>query len=79
METEKLEGYWKSFAGEVKSRWGKLTDDDLTEAEGDHEKLIGKLQKLYGMTEQEARRQIIEIESRLRYAEKGAEKMYGGA
>jgi uncharacterized protein YjbJ (UPF0337 family) len=34
--------------GEAKRKWGKLTDDDLTEIKGTKEKLLGVLQKRYG-------------------------------
>ena len=37
-----------SAQAEIKRKWGKITDDDLTEAEGDAEKLIGKIQEHRG-------------------------------
>ena len=43
MDSDVLKGKWNQITGEVKSRWGKLTDDDLLEAEGDREKLAGKI------------------------------------
>jgi uncharacterized protein YjbJ (UPF0337 family) len=43
-----LKGKWNEIKGEVKAKWGKLTDDDLTEIAGEHEKLVGILQKRYG-------------------------------
>jgi len=45
-----LRGQWSQIKGEVKSKWGQLTDDDLTRAEGDYEKLIGVIQTRYGYT-----------------------------
>ncbi len=30
MDWNRVEGNWKQFAGKVKAKWGKLTDDDLT-------------------------------------------------
>ncbi len=49
-----LKGKWKEIKGDLKSKWGKLTDDDLTEIEGDQEKFIGILQKRYGYTKDKA-------------------------
>ena len=34
--------------GEVKRQWGKLTDDDMTEAEGNYDKFLGRVQERYG-------------------------------
>ena len=44
--------------GEVKSQWGKLTDDDLTRVEGDLQKLRGKIQERYGYTKDQADREV---------------------
>ncbi len=54
MNTDILKGEWKKIKGEVKVQWGKLTDDDLTQIEGESEKLIGSLQKRYGYSRDEA-------------------------
>jgi uncharacterized protein YjbJ (UPF0337 family) len=43
-----LKGKWKEIKGEVKVKWGKLTDDDLAQVEGNKEKLLGILQQRYG-------------------------------
>lgn len=58
MNWDKIKGNWKQLTGEVKSRWGKLTDDDLKEAEGDREQLVGKIQERYGIAKDEAERQV---------------------
>jgi uncharacterized protein YjbJ (UPF0337 family) len=47
--------------GEMKRRWGKLTDDDLTEIEGNAEKFVGKLQKHYGYGRDQADREFDEF------------------
>jgi uncharacterized protein YjbJ (UPF0337 family) len=39
--------------GQVKTRWGKLTDDDLTQIEGHRDVLLGKLRERYGDTKDE--------------------------
>lgn len=45
-----LRGQWNQVKGEVKSKWGQLTDDELTKTEGDYEKLVGSIQTRYGYT-----------------------------
>jgi len=58
MNADVLKGKWMQLKGEVKSRWGKLTDDDLDIVEGDAEKLIGRVQERYGYQKDEARREV---------------------
>lgn len=41
-------GRLNQIRGEIKRRWGRLTGDDVLEAEGDLEKLIGKIQQRSG-------------------------------
>jgi uncharacterized protein YjbJ (UPF0337 family) len=53
MDDLKLKGSWNELKGKVKQKWGELTDDDLTYAEGQEEELIGKLQKKTGQTREE--------------------------
>ena len=58
MNEDILKGKWRQIKGEVKSRWGKLTDDDMDRVEGDAEKLIGKVQERYGYQRDEAQREV---------------------
>jgi uncharacterized protein YjbJ (UPF0337 family) len=48
MNAEQFKGKWNQFKGEVKRQWGKLTDDDITEAEGNYDKFMGRVQERYG-------------------------------
>lgn len=48
MNAEQFKGKWSQFKGEAKRQWGKLTDDDLTQAEGNYDKFIGRVQERYG-------------------------------
>jgi uncharacterized protein YjbJ (UPF0337 family) len=58
MNEDILKGKWHQLKGEVRSRWGKLTDDDLDRAQGDAEKLIGRVQERYGYQRDEAKREV---------------------
>lgn len=53
MNQEQFQGRWEQLKGDLKKKWGKFTDDDLTEIEGDLEKFNGKLQEVYGNQKQE--------------------------
>lgn len=58
MNWTEIRGRWKQLTGDAKRRWGKLTDDDLAVAEGDRERLVGKIQERYGVAKDEAERQV---------------------
>ena len=45
MNKDQFKGSWRQFKGELKKTWGKLTDDDLLEAEGDYDKFLSVVQK----------------------------------
>ena len=60
MNTDQLKGKWAQLKGEAKARWGKLTDDDLKSAEGNTEKLVGRIQERYGLAKEEAQKQVEE-------------------
>lgn len=65
MNEDTIKGQWKQLRGTLKSRWGKLTDDDLDIASGSAEYLAGKLQERYGIARDEAERQIRDFDARL--------------
>jgi uncharacterized protein YjbJ (UPF0337 family) len=54
MNEDILKGKWKEIKGEIKVKWGKLSDDDLTAVEGKKEKLLGILQQKYGYAKDKA-------------------------
>lgn len=56
MNTDQFKGKWVQFKGEVKKQWGKLTDDDLTQIEGDYDKFAGRIQERYGDKKEEVMR-----------------------
>ncbi len=65
MNWDQIEGNWKQFTGRVQRQWGKLTNDDLERIKGSQKELAGKLQERYGVTKEEAERQINEWRNRL--------------
>jgi len=61
MNIDQIKGKWKQLRGAAKSKWGKLTDDDWKVAEGDAEKLAGRIQERYGNTKELAHKEINEM------------------
>jgi uncharacterized protein YjbJ (UPF0337 family) len=62
MNQDRIAGQWKQLKGRIKEKWGKLTDDDLTRADGDVDYLAGKIQERYGIARDEAEKQVKEFE-----------------
>jgi uncharacterized protein YjbJ (UPF0337 family) len=58
MDWNRVEGNWKQVKGQVKGKWGKLTDDDLTAINGRRDQLEGKIQERYGVAKNQARKEI---------------------
>jgi uncharacterized protein YjbJ (UPF0337 family) len=58
MNWDRIEGNWKQLTGKVKEQWGKLTDDQIDMIAGKRDQLAGRLQESYGITKDEAERQI---------------------
>jgi uncharacterized protein YjbJ (UPF0337 family) len=58
MNWDQVEGKWKQYKGQVKAKWGKLTDDDFDRVSGRREELEGKIQERYGIAREEAKRQV---------------------
>ena len=60
MNWDQIEGKWKQFTGSARTRWGKLTDDDLQTLTGQKDQLVGKIQERYGIAKAEAETQADE-------------------
>jgi uncharacterized protein YjbJ (UPF0337 family) len=48
VNTQVLQGQWNQVRGQVKKKWGQLTDDDLKFANGNLDQLVGKIQHKTG-------------------------------
>ena len=62
MNWDQIKGNWKQFKGKAQVQWGKLTDDELDQVDGHREVLVGKLQERYGISREEADRQVTDFE-----------------
>jgi len=58
MDWNRLEGNWKQFKGNVKEKWGRLTDDDLDVINGRQDQLEGKIQERYGLAKDQAKKDV---------------------
>lgn len=48
MNKLQIRGNWNEIKGKMKSKYGELTDDDLTYVQGKEDELLGRLQKKTG-------------------------------
>jgi uncharacterized protein YjbJ (UPF0337 family) len=58
MNTDVLQGKWTQLKGQVRKQWGKLTDDDIDQVQGDAEILQGRIQERYGRTKEQAKQEV---------------------
>lgn len=63
MDKNMIEGKWHEYKGKVKEKWGKLTDDDLTQINEKKEALLGKIQSRYGYDKDKASKELEEFET----------------
>ncbi len=55
---DEMKGKWKQQVGAAKIAWGKLTDDEILQSEGQLEKLSGLVQERYAVTRDNADKQV---------------------
>ncbi len=53
-----FEANWNKIRGTIKEQWGNLTDDDLDMINGKYDKLVGRIQEKYSVSESTARKMI---------------------
>jgi uncharacterized protein YjbJ (UPF0337 family) len=58
MNEDQIKGNWKQIKGQIKQKWGKLTDDEVTQAEGKVDYLAGIVQERYGQTKDAAFKEV---------------------
>ena len=63
MNNDTFKGQWHQIKGAVKTQWGKLTDNDIDQIEGQSEKLIGKIQERYGYAKDRAEEEFRNFQS----------------
>ncbi len=58
LRVQKLSGQWKQHVGSAKIAWGKLTQDQLLQTEGQYQKLVGLVQEKYAVSRINADKQV---------------------
>ncbi|QOD61321.1 CsbD family protein [Polaribacter haliotis] len=58
MNSDTNEGKWKQIKGEFKEKFGQLTDNEKTEAQGSFDKLVGEIQEKYGESKEAIQKEV---------------------
>lgn len=64
MNRDIAKGNFTQLKGKIKQQWGKLTDDEIDQMQGNSQILAGKLQERYGLAREDAERQAKEFRDR---------------
>lgn len=58
MEWRLIQNHWMELECVILDNWGRLTKDNIYDIAGKREILASKLQQIYGISKQEANKQI---------------------
>ncbi|GAB3166207.1 CsbD family protein [Telluribacter humicola] len=58
MNEQRTKGNWNEMKGKLKQKYGELTDDDLTYAEGKEDEMWGKIQQKVGKSKDQIHREL---------------------
>ena len=65
MDWNRIASNWAHWKGRVRERWSRLTDDELNLIAGQRDRLTGRIQDAYGLSREEAERQLLNWERNL--------------
>lgn len=65
MNWDQIQGKWTQFKGKAREEWGELTDNEIQEAKGEREQMLGLIQEKYGRTREEAERELSNWQNKL--------------
>jgi uncharacterized protein YjbJ (UPF0337 family) len=63
LNVQMLQGQWNQLKGEVKKRWGQLTDDDLRWSGGNIDQLVGRIEQKTGETQEAIKKYLDQLSS----------------
>jgi uncharacterized protein YjbJ (UPF0337 family) len=66
MKWERIERNWSEYKLNARTRWRRLSRDELDRIAGNRERLVGKICEAYGMSEEEAQQQLTAWHAALR-------------
>jgi len=64
INAQELQGQWTNLRGQVKQKWGQLTDDDLQIHGGNIDQLVGRIQQKTGEGRESVEKYLTELTSK---------------
>lgn len=64
INAQELQGQWNRLKGQVKEKWGQLTDDDLNIQGGNVDQLVGRIQQKTGIAREQIEQFLNDLTSR---------------
>ncbi len=64
INAQELQGQWNTLKGQVKTKWGQLSDDDLQIHNGNVDQLVGKIQEKTGVGREAVEKFLGELTSK---------------
>ncbi|MDU0356272.1 CsbD family protein [Paraglaciecola aquimarina] len=61
MNKEIAKGKWNQLSGSIQKKWGKLSNDEVAEIDGEFDLFYGKMQEKYGMSKEQAEKAFDEL------------------
>lgn len=58
MNVDIAQGKWRQMKGQIQEKWGKLTDDDIDQIDGNAERFCGMVQERYGLSRDQAEKEF---------------------
>jgi uncharacterized protein YjbJ (UPF0337 family) len=74
MNEEIVKGKWKEIKGEIKTMWGKMTDDELEKTSGNLATIGGLIEKRYGLKKEEVQGKLEGIVAKFAEKTQGIKK-----
>jgi uncharacterized protein YjbJ (UPF0337 family) len=65
MNWDQVVGKWDDIKGQIRQEWADLTDDDLEQAAGRRERIVGRIQQRYGESKEAIEQKLDRLIQRL--------------
>jgi uncharacterized protein YjbJ (UPF0337 family) len=65
MVRDVIKSHWPRLQGKLRSKWNRLTYEDVSFTEGDRDYLVGRLRERYGLDEAAAKTKVAQFERML--------------
>lgn len=67
MNWDQIQGKIEQYKGDIRKKWGKLTDSDLEMLKGERDKLSGIIQERYGEGKDKVEKEIDDFLEKLKH------------